>query len=869
MMDLKRIFLPFPYLKIFICKVICGYSSTFIILADGNIYACGDNKYNKLGIMTIERSNFSLKKIELGSSLMISQICIGLENTYFKSFGGNLFVSGLMCQATSKCSMFLINKSTPGLKKIACGKKHLIGITKNGKVYVLGNSKYGQCGLEQDEITKLTLLKFKRKVVNITCGSNVSFLIDIEGNVFGFGQAVHGQFGLQKNKIFTPTLLTLPKFNNEPHQHVKWFGDMTSTFVTFSSTQNISLGNDFYMIDDSFVDNFNMKKKGSDVMIHNALLPFFTPFGFLYSFITPNNEGVLSHETNVVNLTKCKIILPQIFKNSDSTILKKLNVPIEHMITRVLDLPANFNMHFVFDIHQLFMVAPWMVYVENIKTMSYIWTKFTKYFGLIDVKTLKNWIKLENVVFLMKIVEISKMSLVQNLKDNRGHLNQDILFFLQKIFNINQKSNTLQPEAFYVDELKNLVDMASDYTNFLSNKNNTSYCNYPFLFNGILKVFLIQMYTSRLMNAAIRDNGFCYNSIADIFMPRTPFLLLNINRKKIVQDTFHYLNTYSANDLRRPLRIQFNNEEGIDEGGVLKEFFMLLIEELMDQKYGMFQEYNSGLRWFSFRTFEDFSSYFQIGTICALAIYNFTIVDLNFPLALYKKILNIEPSLEDLKELDPIFAKNLERLLSYDKPDFEDVFCLSFEIQHYVLGSIVSFELFPDGAKTSVTHENRHRYVDLYMQFLFSTGVDFAYVPFKRGFLKCFPPDLLNMFQPTELRAFICGNAQYDWNLFRQNCQYKDYPSGHITIQIFWNVFNSYTEKDKIKFLKFLTGSTRISIYGMKYFTFTIQYVGDVNRFPVAHTCFNILDLPPYRTFDILKKKLSIAISETEGFGVV
>lgn len=43
----------------------------------------------------------------------------------------------------------------------------------------------------------------------------------------------------------------------------------------------------------------------------------------------------------------------------------------------------------------------------------------------------------------------------------------------------------------------------------------------------------------------------------------------------------------------------------------------------------------------------------MIGITCGLAIYNSTVVDLHFPLALYKKLLNVKPGLEDLKELSP------------------------------------------------------------------------------------------------------------------------------------------------------------------------------------------------------------------------
>lgn len=39
-------------------------------------------------------------------------------------------------------------------------------------------------------------------------------------------------------------------------------------------------------------------------------------------------------------------------------------------------------------------------------------------------------------------------------------------------------------------------------------------------------------------------------------------------------------------------------------------------------------------------------------------------------------------------------------------------------------------------------------------------------------------------------------------------------------------------------------------------------------RLPMAHTCFNQLCLPPYKSRKILKQKLTIAISNAEGFGI-
>lgn len=39
-----------------------------------------------------------------------------------------------------------------------------------------------------------------------------------------------------------------------------------------------------------------------------------------------------------------------------------------------------------------------------------------------------------------------------------------------------------------------------------------------------------------------------------------------------------------------------------------------------------------------------------------LAIYNSVILDLNLPIACYKKLLNIQPTLKDLNELMPEVA---------------------------------------------------------------------------------------------------------------------------------------------------------------------------------------------------------------------
>lgn len=41
-------------------------------------------------------------------------------------------------------------------------------------------------------------------------------------------------------------------------------------------------------------------------------------------------------------------------------------------------------------------------------------------------------------------------------------------------------------------------------------------------------------------------------------------------------------------DLKKQLVVEFEGEQGIDEGGVSKEFFQLVVEEIFNPDYGKF-----------------------------------------------------------------------------------------------------------------------------------------------------------------------------------------------------------------------------------------------------------------------------------------
>ncbi|KAF8562447.1 hypothetical protein P879_06573 [Paragonimus westermani] len=269
---------------------------------------------------------------------------------------------------------------------------------------------------------------------------------------------------------------------------------------------------------------------------------------------------------------------------------------------------------------------------------------------------------------------------------------------------------------------------------------------------------------------------------------------------------------------------------------------------------------------------ESDSVFLMVGILCGLAIYNSIIVDLSFPLAMFRKLLGEKPGLDDLQELDPIVGRSLQQLLDYEGQDIMDAFCLNFSLDIDFFGENRRVDLIPNGSEIMVTHENKNSYVDKYVDYVFNRSCEAPYRAFERGFHQVCAGHALKFFRPMELQALVVGSDVFNWSELRQNTSYQGvYWDHHPVIEWFWEVLlNEFSVEDKKKFLRFLTGCDRIPIVGFSSLKITIQPMNSGDEYlPVAHTCANLLDLPLYSSKEILAQKLSVAIQQTEGFGLV
>ena len=354
-------------------------------------------------------------------------------------------------------------------------------------------------------------------------------------------------------------------------------------------------------------------------------------------------------------------------------------------------------------------------------------------------------------------------------------------------------------------------------------------------------------------------------------MNRNKFnLMLNIRRDHLIEDT---LNEVSKPDInfQNKLKIKFQGEQGVDEGGVRKEFFILLIRQIFDPNYGMFS-YNKKTRlyWFNHYTFEPIIKYELIGIIIGLAIYNNTILDVKLPITVYKKLLGIKPTLEDMKECDPELYKNLNYLKTSQDNNLREDLDTNFTVIDDKFGEKLVIPLKENGENIMIDNSNKDEFVDLYVDWYFNKSIYKYFNSFEKGFYRVFNRNLSKILTPDELELIICGTQFLDFNELKKACQYEEYDQNSEIIKYFWEILLAFNEEEKKKFLSFVTGCDRAPIDGLGYLTITISKGGaDLSQLPCAHTCFNNLILPDYKDKEKMKKAILTAINFSEGFGLI
>ncbi|KAI0318271.1 hypothetical protein OF83DRAFT_1262061 [Amylostereum chailletii] len=355
-------------------------------------------------------------------------------------------------------------------------------------------------------------------------------------------------------------------------------------------------------------------------------------------------------------------------------------------------------------------------------------------------------------------------------------------------------------------------------------------------------------------------------------------LQLNVRRQRVFEDSFQYLQRKTGDQIKYgKLSVRFYDEEGVDAGGVTREWFQILARQMFDPNNALFEPCAADKLTYqpnkaSWVNPEHLSFFKFVGRVIGKAIYDNRLLDAYFARSLYRQILNKPVDYRDVEWIDPEYYKSLCWILENDPSPLD----LTFSVEGDEFGVMKMVELKPNGHHIPVTLENRREFVQLSAQYRLYESIKDQLENLLAGFYEIIPKDLVSIFNEQELELLISGTPDIDVDEWRAATEYNGYTSSDPVIVWWWRALKSFNRDERAKLLSFATGTSRVplngfgdlqGVQGTQRFSIHRAY-GDADRLPQAHTCFNQIDLPQYSSYEMLRQQLLLAINEgAEGFG--
>ena len=145
----------------------------------------------------------------------------------------------------------------------------------------------------------------------------------------------------------------------------------------------------------------------------------------------------------------------------------------------------------------------------------------------------------------------------------------------------------LLPTSYFYNSLLDYIDLITDFETCQSKQPKFTFTQFNFFIPIGAKIKIMEYDARRQMDSKARDAFF-----DNIFRNRNfeQFFQLKVRRNCLIEDSLGRISEVvgaGQEEVKKGLRVQFAGEEGVDAGGLRKEWFLLLVRELIDPNNGM------------------------------------------------------------------------------------------------------------------------------------------------------------------------------------------------------------------------------------------------------------------------------------------
>nr|XP_020447352.1 probable E3 ubiquitin-protein ligase HERC3 isoform X6 [Monopterus albus] len=697
-----------------ISQVMCGNQHCIALSRDGQLFTWGQNTSGQLGLGKGEPSKLFPHPLNSLAGIPLAQVTAGGDHSFALSLSGAVFgwgknragQLGLNDKQDRAVPCHIKFLRSQKVVYISCGDEHTAALTKDGGLFTFGDGSWGQLGhgsTNNELLPRRVLELMGTEVSQITCGRHHTLaFVPSSGIVYAFGCNSHGQLGTgilgDAGSPFPVKtgLLTGIFHSTESKQYTvtKIICGGDHSFLLYSNEQSSVPPEDFRVfniskslstINNERLNSWRLKLMYStdSTVTNNIIIQLSSTACWNASFLDQSDDTHFKTNPKIpgIDLNSVRLLFETLSKPAFSGLLEQATKSFESLL--IPQLPRSPPDVEAMRIYLILSEYPALQDSKNYIRLTIPLAMAILRLDANPSKVLDNWWCFVDGSVFTRMVDMYKSIVVFMLTGGKTLLvpvfyeNYFLatLRLLEKLHKVNLKAQHVEYNRFYIPDITSLVDIQEDYLKWFLSKAkikmgslpsqsdfpSVNLCAYPFILNAQAKTTMLQTDAELQMQMAVSGanlhNVFMLLTL-EPHLARNPYLVLHVRRNHLVSDTLRELTMYSDVDLKKPLKVIFDGEEAVDVGGVTKEFFLLLLKELMDPVYGMFTHYKeSNLLWFSDKCFVEQNWFHLIGIICGLAIYNSTVVDLHFPLALYKKLLDVIPMLEDFKELSPTVAR--------------------------------------------------------------------------------------------------------------------------------------------------------------------------------------------------------------------
>ena len=194
-------------------------------------------------------------------------------------------------------------------------------------------------------------------------------------------------------------------------------------------------------------------------------------------------------------------------------------------------------------------------------------------------------------------------------------------------------------KQFYCKSMDSL-ELLEDYQSWSTGipKRSFTFCQYSFVITNVAKRRLLNQASELEMIDAAKQNVVNKVKNNETATEKALFVDFKVRRTNLVEDSMKEI-VDNQRDLKRKLRVSFVGEEGIDLGGLTKEWFLLMVRKVFSVDSGLFVKKPSRCIWPNGASKNQDGHFYFAGALLGLAIYNSVILDVRLPVCCFKKLL--------------------------------------------------------------------------------------------------------------------------------------------------------------------------------------------------------------------------------------